>query len=452
MSQLEILTEPNPILHEKCKKVKHFDDKLKKLAHDMTEKIFNERGTIGLAAPQVGELIQMIVVEFDPKKYLSEEEQENYHEKAIPLTILVNPKITWRSKEKEFADEGCMSLPDIELSIERHKEIHVIAENLDGQKIKIRAKDYFARVLQHEIDHLNGILITDHSKSKLSRIVFIGTPDFAAASLNRLIRSPFHPYLIITEPDRHQGRGQKIIFSPVKSIAEAHNIDIWQPDKIKNIKSEIEDLKPDLIVVAAYGQIIPKAIIDCAKLGAINVHPSLLPKYRGASPIQSVILSGEKKTGVTIMKMDEKMDHGPLLSQIEFKFDDKISANSLEQNLANIGANLLVRTIALYVSSQIKPFTQNHKKATYTKLIQKSDGKIDWNNAPEKIERKIRAYYPWPGAYTTINGKILKICQAHMNNDKIIIDRVQLEGKKEMSFDEFARGYHKPIDFLTKIK
>ena len=451
MQKLEILTEPNPILHEKSKKVKVFDNELKKLAYEMAKNVSETNGTVGLAAPQVGKSIRLIVIEFDPKKYIEDEEVETCKEKAIPLTMLANPKITWKSKEMDIGEEGCMSLPDIELPIRRHKEVHVVANDIDGKKIKIRAKGYFARVLQHEIDHLDGVLITDVSNVKVNRIVFMGTPDFASTILSRLINSPFKPYLVITEPDRPSGRGKKIEKSAVKILAEQKNIQVWQPNKIFEIKHQLTELNPDLIIVAAYGQILSKSILDIPKYGSLNVHPSLLPKYRGPTPIQAAILNGDEKTGVTIIKMDEKIDHGHILSQAELDLPADITTPILNHNLAYVGGNLLVKTIPLYYLKAIKHTAQKEKGASYTKLINKNDGKIDWNKPGSEIVRQVHAYTPWPGSYTILNGKRLKICQAHIENDKLVIDRVQMEGKKEISFADFVRGYNKNIDFLAKI-
>jgi len=452
MSKLEILTEPNPILHQKAKVVKIFDENLRKLARDISETLFDVHGTIGLAAPQVGKLSRLIAVEFDPKRYFSEKELKKCKEEAIPLTVLVNPKITWKSKDMDISEEGCLSLPDIELPIKRHKEIHVLAQDIFGNKIKIRAKGYFARVIQHEIDHLEGILLTDISKTRLNRIVFMGTPDFAGIILDRLISSPFKPYLIISESDKPSGRGNKITYSPVKLLSIKNNIEIWQPNKINDVEKELSNLAPDLIIVAAYGQIIPNNILEISKFRAINVHPSLLPKFRGATPIQGAILEGVKKTGVTIIKMDEKMDHGPILRQAEFPLGANITSSTLNQNLAHLGGNLLVKTIPLYILKNLKPIPQNHKEATFTKLLKKDDGIIDWNKSPVEIDRQIKAYSPWPGSYTNIDNKRLKILKTHIENNKLIIDRVQLEGKKEISYQEFVRGYKKSLDFLAKLR
>jgi len=452
MSKLDIVTEPDPILHQKTKKIKTFDAKLKNLAMDMAETLFDNNGIIGLAAPQVGKLVKMIAIEYDPKRILDEEELKDSKEKAIPLVILVNPKITWKSQEKAEDIEGCLSLPDIELSVERSKEVHVLAEDIEGKKLKIRANGLFARILQHEIDHLDGILITDRAIIKPLKIVFMGTPDFSETILKRLVRSPYKPYLVITETDKPGGRGNTLISQPVKLLALNEGIEIWQPNRLSSIEEDLKQLNPDLCIVAAYGKIIPKSILDIPKYGSINVHPSLLPKYRGASPIQAAILNNDKYTGVTIMKMDEKMDHGPILSQAELLIHPRPTTEVLSKNLAKIGANLLVKTIYFYITKKIKPHAQKHDKATFVKLIKKEDGLINWNKSALEIDAKIRAYNPWPGAFTFVNGKRLKISLAHLENNKLIIDKVQMEGKNEISFADFLRGYHKKLDFLEKIK
>ncbi|OGD67878.1 methionyl-tRNA formyltransferase [Candidatus Berkelbacteria bacterium RIFCSPHIGHO2_12_FULL_36_9] len=279
----------------------------------------------------------------------------------------------------------------------------------------------------------------------------MGTPEFAAIILKRLINSPFKPYLVITEPDKPSGRGKTLTPPAVKILAKQENIETWQPKYISQIANRLSELMPDLFIVAAYGQIIPKDILNAAQFGGINVHPSLLPKYRGSTPIQSAILNGDKITGITIMKMDEKMDHGPILTQREVEVPNDFSFPDLNTGLAKKGASQLIGTIPLYLSKSVRGRSQNNENATYTKKIIKRDGLINWREKSKIIDRKIRAYYPWPGAHTIINGKKIKICQSHLENDKLIIDRVQLEGKKEMTFDEFKRGWRGNLDFLDKI-
>ena len=447
---MEIITDPNSILHQKAKKIKKFDEKLQKLVHNMTNELFRSKG-VGLAAPQISQSIRLIVIEYSPKRFLTNKELKDNKERNIPLTIMINPKITWQSKVKNTENEGCLSLPDIEVPIKRSKEIHATAQDINGKKIKIRAKGLYARVLQHEIDHLDGILLTDRINIKTDRIVFMGTPEFAAIILKRLINSPFKPYLVITEPDKPSGRGKTLTPPAVKILAKQENIETWQPKYISQIANRLSELMPDLFIVAAYGQIIPKDILNAAQFGGINVHPSLLPKYRGSTPIQSAILNGDKITGITIMKMDEKMDHGPILTQREVEVPNDFSFPDLNTGLAKKGASQLIGTIPLYLSKSVRGRSQNNENATYTKKIIKRDGLINWREKSKIIDRKIRAYYPWPGAHTIINGKKIKICQSHLENDKLIIDRVQLEGKKEMTFDEFKRGWRGNLDFLDKI-
>jgi methionyl-tRNA formyltransferase len=260
--------------------------------------------------------------------------------------------------------------------------------------------------------------------------------------------------LVISAPDKPVGRKQIITPPSVKLMAQKYNIAVEQPVKIKDLKLEIGNLQPDIVVVAAYGQIIPKEILDIPKFGCLNVHPSLLPKYRGASPIQSAILSGDEKTGITIMLMDEKMDHGPIIAQQELEFSAQGGLTSdwqfpkLHDELAKLGAKLLIDTIPKYISGKIKPKEQDHSKATFTKILKKEDGLISWSKKPEEIERQIRAFNPWPGTFTFIkkDDKLIrvKILEVEISsNNELIIKKVQPEGKKEMPYEDFLKGYPK---------
>ncbi len=287
------------------------------------------------------------------------------------------------------------------------------------------------------------------------KIIFIGTPEFGAIILEELVKNNYKPILVITNPDKPVGRKQIMTPPPVKLVAQKHNILLAQPEKIKNYQSEIKNFAPDLIVVAAYGQIISKEILGIPKYECLNVHPSLLPKYRGASPIQSAILDGEEKTGVTLMLMDEKMDHGPILALQELEISrlrqsfggqsiPKTTYQELHNKLAELGAKLLVETIPNWISGKIKPKPQDESKATYTKILKKEDGKISWNKSAKEIERQIRAFNSWPGSFTLCqkNDKNIKvkILEADVLDDKLIIKKVQPEGKKPMDYEEFLKG------------
>ena len=278
-------------------------------------------------------------------------------------------------------------------------------------------------------------------ENKEIKIIFLGTPKFGAVVLEGLIKSGHKPFLVVTEPDKPVGRKQIVTPPQVKVLAEKYNIPVAQPDKIKNWKLEIKNLNPDLGIVASFGQIIPSDILGIPKYGFLNVHPSLLPKYRGPSPIQFAILDGEEKTGVTIMRISEKLDTGPILSQQEIELDQKETFESLHDKLAEVGTKLLIEAIPRLLAGKLPPLLQDDTKATYTKIFKKEDGKIDWKKPAKEIERQIRALNPWPGTYTIYNGKRLKILRAEAVGGKLLIEEVQLEGKKPITFEDFLRGH-----------
>lgn len=314
--------------------------------------------------------------------------------------------------------------------------------------------------------------------NKKIRIVFAGTPDFAVPYFNILKNdAAFEIAGVITQSDKPSGRKQELTPSPVKQAAAAAGIAILQPEKLlgnQEIIDEIKKLSPDLLIVVAYGLIIPKAILELFQRGAINVHPSLLPQYRGASPIQSAILNGEKNTGISIMLMDEKMDHGPILKQVEVALSGEETNQSLHLQLAELGSPLLTETIKQYLAGRITPQEQNHGEATFCKTINKEDAQINWQLSAQEIKQKVYAFYPWPATWTTWNGKRLKIYppvqvipeqsdikagEAFLNDnrlavkagvDALIISRLQLEGKKEVSAEEFLRGYPEIVGATLK--
>ena len=245
-------------------------------------------------------------------------------------------------------------------------------------------------------------------ENKQCKIIFFGTPEFSAIILDKLINSPFCTIAVVTAPDKLKGRKQILTPSQTKELSIKKNIPVFQPVFLRNnpqIIKELSNLKPDLFIVAAYGLILPLKILNIPHNGCINVHPSLLPKYRGASPIQQTILNGDKKTGTTLILMDEKMDHGPILAQRELESQilmSKITYPELNLKLAILSANLLIDILPKFLAKKIKIINQNHKQATFVKQINKSDGKIDWTKSAIEIERMTRAYHPWPGTYTTL--------------------------------------------------
>jgi len=274
------------------------------------------------------------------------------------------------------------------------------------------------------------------------KIIFMGTPEFGAIVLEKLIKSGYKPFLVITEPDKPVGRDQTITPPAIKILAEKYKIPVVQPVKIADFSDQLEKLKPDLGIIVAYGQILPKNILTIPHYGFINVHPSLLPRWRGSSPIQYAILNGDKKTGVTIIRISEKLDAGPILTQKEIEIDPEETFSSLHNKLATLGADLLIETLPKLLAGKLPPLMQDETRATYTKILKRDDGKIDWQKPAEEIERQIRAFNPWPGTYTFYKDKRLKILKAELSgNHELIIKEVQLEGRNPMSFEEFLRGH-----------
>lgn len=438
----EIVTIPNLILRKKAEKVTTFDIGLQNLATKMV-KLMREYDGVGLAAPQIGVSKRMITVEYNP-----ENDSKNREDKPFPLMVLVNPTITKYSTDKIVMYEGCLSLPGLELEVKRPKEVNVAAQDLDGKPVKIRAKGLLARVLQHEIDHLNGILFTDHAKDARNlkhyvdlRCVFMGTPEYAVPTLEGLLVNNINLVGVITETDKPVGRKQVMTAPAVKTVAQEFGLPVYQPASKLEVEKIVEELRPDYIVVAAYGKILTNRVLEFPDYGVINVHPSMLPKYRGASPIRSALLNGETKTGVTIMKLSEAMDKGPIIRQKEFEIFEHETVEDLTKRLWIEGTRLLLETLPLYLSNQAAPMPQNDELASYSKRIKKEDGEIDWKFPAEKILNMVRAYAGWPRAYGYIDGVRLIIHSAHIEEEKLMPEIVQLEGKNPTNWEDFKRGW-----------
>jgi methionyl-tRNA formyltransferase len=294
------------------------------------------------------------------------------------------------------------------------------------------------------------------------RIIFFGTPLFGQIILQKLRSENFHIVAVVSQPDRPIGRDQKLTPSPVKTFAKEHKIPILTPadkEELLTTNRKLEKLKPALFVVASFGMIIPPETLQIPEKGALNVHPSLLPKYRGASPIQAAILNGDIETGVTIIQMDEQMDHGPILSQEKTALGSTETTATAMTKLAQLGGNLLTKTIPPYLAGKIIPQPQDHTQATYTKLIKRDNGRINWGENNAKVEQMIRAFNPWPGVWTTVGEMAeqldrelknrrhqnlrLKILQAHLENGTLSLNSVQVEGKNPITFPDFTKGYLK---------
>lgn len=435
-----VITVPNPFLKKPTKKVVLFDERLKKQIAKMLAVLRSEKG-IGLAANQIGYDNNVILVEFeDPKG------KEN-----IPFTIIINPQIVEKSLEKEYFEEGCLSVPQIELDVERSSKIKVRYQNETGKVIKTAPKGLFARILQHEVDHLNGIIFTERIKEQFFakfpnlenlKILFCGTDEFGQTILKGLILLGFN-LEIITEKAKPAGRNQETRLTAVAEVAKKFSKKYYEV----TLKA-LDSSSYDLIVCADFGKKIPNSILDLVKIAAINIHPSLLPKYRGPSPIQTSILNGEKETGVSIIKMTDKIDAGPVLAKVSTEISKNDNSQTLESRLATLGLKLLIKVLPDIVENRLKEMPQNEKEAFLTRKFTKADGEIDWEKSAAKIHAQIRAFYPWPGTYTFVDGKRLIIHKAHLEplplkpkTYQLVLDIVQVEGKKPMKFSEFLRGW-----------
>lgn len=283
------------------------------------------------------------------------------------------------------------------------------------------------------------------------KIAFFGTPRFAQIVLEDLIGSSYKPDLVITSPDAKFGRGQQLESSPVKQTSVKNHITVLEPRTLLGpaFLTATGTTQFDLAILVAYGKIIPKEIFALPDFGFLNVHPSLLPKYRGPSPIQSAILTGEKKTGVTIMKLDSKIDHGPIITQKESTIEDSDTHQTLIEKLGSVGSKLLLETLPDYLSGKLKPQSQNHSRATTTFHIKKQDGYFDIESPPDPqtFGRMVRAYYPWPTVWTRLQTTDYKLLTIKFLPGNLI----QPEGKKPMTVKEFLNGYPQTRESLEKI-
>lgn len=303
------------------------------------------------------------------------------------------------------------------------------------------------------------------------RIVYMGTPDFAVDALKALLDSKHEVVGVFTQPDKPKGRGKAMQFPPVKEVAVGAGIPVYQPQRVRDAQAvqNIRELNPDVIVVVAFGQLIPQEILDLAPYGCINVHGSLLPKYRGAAPIQWAVIDGEAQSGVTTMQMDAGLDTGDMLLKKVVSLEEKETGGSLFDKLSKAGAELLIETLDALEKGTVTPQKQGDSPTPYAKMLKKEMGVIDWNRSAAEIERLIRGLNPWPSAYTKMKEKTLKIWQADVLTQEmteiektapgtvikaakdhlwiqtgegvLAVKELQLEGKKRMDTGAFLRGF-----------
>lgn len=301
-------------------------------------------------------------------------------------------------------------------------------------------------------------------------IIFFGTPEYAAPFLRALVENGKVPSLVVSQPDRPVGRKSLIQQTPIKLASLELGLAIAQPETVNDHQfiEELKSVQPDLFVVVAFGQLLSRTLLDVPRLGTINVHPSLLPKYRGATPLQEAILSGDTQTGVTIMLMDEKMDHGPILLQQTVKLSDDETLDSLQKKTTTIGISLLLKAIDSIGAGTAQPKPQDHADATFTRELTRESGKLDFSKSAIELERSVRALNPWPGTWFSWHGKRIKLLNAQIREESgpheaegdffigkngslhlpcadgsLKIETLQIEGKKPMTSDTFINGYLK---------
>jgi methionyl-tRNA formyltransferase len=311
--------------------------------------------------------------------------------------------------------------------------------------------------------------------SSPARIIFAGSPEFAVPQLEVLLRSDHEVVAVLTQPDRPSGRGRKLQAGPVKQAAQAANIPVLQPESLRtaDVQKQLAALQPDLLVVVAYGLLLPAAVLDMPKLGCINLHASILPRWRGASPIQTAILAGDETTGVCIMQMDAGLDTGAVLASGEIAISPHENSGELHDRLAALGANLLRENLPAIVAAKLPATPQSDEGVSYAPRISKADGLIDWRQAASTIAQQVRAYNPWPVAHTLFNGESLRCWAASIDADGLesdalpgtllgkhtqclrvqtgdgvlLLERVQLAGRKQVSAGDFANAH--PIDAVV---
>lgn len=312
----------------------------------------------------------------------------------------------------------------------------------------------------------------------MTNLIFMGSPQFAVPTLEALA-CDHHILAIFTQPDKPAGRGQQLTAVPVKHWAVAHNVPVHQPKSFRKEPAAIDvlrDLKPDVIVVAAYGLILPQAVLDVPPFGCLNVHGSILPRHRGAAPITSAILAGDAETGITIMKMDAGLDTGPMLSVARDMIQSDDTTASLSERLSHIGAQLIADTLPKYLKGEIVPQPQSEEGVTYSPKIDKVNAQIDWSKPAIEIERMVRAYTPWPGTQTVWNGQMVKVLKAGIRDQGagirrevgevvrlsdgsigvvtgegvLVLKEIQLAGRKALKAEDFVRGQPKLVGAVLR--
>lgn len=439
------------ILRKAARPVRNVNRGVRELVKRMWATMYGARGA-GLAAPQVG-VDQRVIVADSGERFCA----------------LINPEIVAQGGGVATETEGCLSIPDLTGEVERALTISVRGLGVDGRELWLDAEGYFARILQHEIDHLNGVLFTDRARrilratpaSKLNT-VFLGSSEFGVTVLEALVAAGLAPKLVLTRPDRPAGRGLRARATPVKLAAEAAGLEVWTPERARGraVSERLRGLAPDVLITAAYGQIVGPDLLALPRRGAINVHPSALPLYRGPDPIRRAIWDGCAETAVTIQQMVDEVDAGDILAQERVEIDVEEDAGSLEARLAAVGGRLLIEVLGQLATDQAVPRPQDHARATYAAKIAPAEELVDFTLPAEVLARRVRALAPRPGLRTTAGLKLLAAtaltdaagapgCVLAVAGEEVVvatgqgalgIREVQPAGGRRMTAGAWARG------------
>ncbi len=452
----EIVQDGVPVLREIAKPLPEGLFGTPELAHlikDMEEALDKELEGVALAAPQIGVSYRVFIVRKDrtlplhaPRSGASSELPAESEVLAPEIEIYVNPEIVKTSRKRAKTDEGCLSVRGIYGTTNRHERVTIRARRPDGSWLTRGASGLMAQIFEHEMDHLNGILFIDHAehlirikRQSAHRFAYFGTPHVASDTLAILLERGFVPAVVVTSPDAPKGRGLTLTSSETKTLALAHGFPVMTPEKLDaQTIAEIIALGCDYAVVVAYGKIFPEELIAAFLLGVLNVHYSLLPKYRGATPLEAALLSGDAETGITIQKMVKELDAGDIIAQKATEIAPLETARELRERLIAIGASLLADTLPEYIAGRIQPIPQDASLATRTRKLSKEDGLLSLDAPAEVNWNKYRAYADTIGTYffdpPTGGGKRIKITAASFKNGIFVIERVIPEGKREMVY------------------
>ncbi|MBI2025559.1 methionyl-tRNA formyltransferase [Candidatus Kaiserbacteria bacterium] len=446
----EIVQDGAEVLRETAKPVPEEmfgSEELAQLIRDMGEALDHYPEGVAIAAPQVGVSYRLFLVRKDRTlpSYGNAKDGKPPPETKPEIEVYINPEIVKTSRKKAKADEGCLSVHGVYGTTKRHERVTLKARRADGARFERGAGGLMAQIFEHEVDHLNGILFIDHAEHLIRipngskhRFAYFGTPNVASDTLTVLIERGFIPAVVITSPDAPKGRGLVLTPSETKTLALTHNIPVITPEKLD--ETAIKDISAfgcEYAVCVAYGKIFPEALISAFPKGVLNVHYSLLPKYRGATPVEAALLAGENETGVTIQKMVRELDAGDILAQEAVQIGKDETARELRPRLIETGASLLADTLTKYLNGGITPVMQDAARATRAHKIKKEDGLLSLD-APAQVNwNKYRAYADSIGTYFYENDKRMKITLAEFVRrpaDEFRVLRVIPEGKRETNY------------------